>query len=184
MAGRAPDGNGGWVVAARLAAGRDVVKIVVTAVLAAVLVVVCRSWREPILVCASLILEAAVFITVTWLVGRPRPDVPALDEVSVGTSFPSGHAAAAAAYAAVAIVIFERTRNAWIRAVTVLVAIAVPLIVGAARMYRGVHYLTDSVAGVILGVVCVLAVYGIVRRCFGPARVGATEEADRGRAAR
>jgi membrane-associated phospholipid phosphatase len=139
------------------------VKIIVTAVLASAMFLAWRSWREPLLICCALILEAAVFITVTGLVGRPRPDVAALDEVSVGTSFPSGHAAAAAAYSAIAIVIFERTRNRWIRAITVLTAVAVPLIVGIGRMYRGVHYLTDVIAGTALGVACVVATYVILR---------------------
>jgi len=142
------------------------VKVIATAVIAAIMLVGWRSWREPLLVCAALILEAAVFITVTWIVGRPRPDVVALDEVSVDTSFPSGHAAAAAAYCAIAIVIFERTRNVWLRTITVVVAVALPLIVGSCRMYRGVHYLTDVIAGIVLGVACVVAVYAIVRRCF------------------
>jgi membrane-associated phospholipid phosphatase len=148
------------------------IKIVVTALVAVAMLIVWRSWREPLLVCAALVLEAAVFITVTWIVSRPRPDVPALEEVSVDTSFPSGHAAAAAAYAAIAVVIFERTRNPWIRGVTVLAAVAIPLIVGASRMYRGVHYLTDVVAGILLGAVCVIAVVVIVRRCFPNPRGG------------
>ena len=140
------------------------VKIIVTAIIAAAMLVGWRSWREPMLVCFALILEAAVFITVTGIVGRPRPGVAQLDEVSVGTSFPSGHAAAAAAYCAIAIVIFERTRNRWVRAITVVVAVGLPVIVGICRMYRGVHYLTDVIAGIVLGVVCVVAVYAIVRR--------------------
>ncbi len=142
------------------------VKIIVTAAIAAGMFVAWRSWREPFLVCGSLLLEAAVFVTVTYIVGRPRPDVPALEDVSVGTSFPSGHAAAAAAYAAVAIVIFERTRNRVIRAATVALAVATPLIVGVSRMYRGVHYLTDVVGGIALGVACVAGVYLVVRLCF------------------
>jgi undecaprenyl-diphosphatase len=113
-----------------------------------------------------LILEASVFITVTAIVGRPRPAVPALDEVSVDTSFPSGHAAAAAAYCAIVIVIFERSRNVWIRSAAVILAVGLPLVVGISRMYRGVHFLTDVVAGIVLGVVCVLVVYAIVRRSF------------------
>ena len=140
------------------------VKIIVTAIIAAAMLVRWRSWREPMLVCFALILEAAVFITVTGIVGRPRPGVAQLDEVSVGTSFPSGHAAAAAAYCAIAIVIFERTRNRWVRGIAVVVAVGLPVIVGICRMYRGVHYLTDVIAGIGLGVVCVVAVYAIVRR--------------------
>ncbi len=144
------------------------VKIIATAIIAAVMLIGWRSWREPFLVCFALILEAAVFITVTGIVGRPRPDVAQLDQVSVDTSFPSGHAAAAAAYCAIAIVIFERTRNRWLRTITVLVAVGLPVIVGICRMYRGVHYLTDVIAGIALGVACVVAVYAIIRRYLQP----------------
>ena len=140
------------------------IKVIVTAIIAAAMLVGWRSWREPMLVCSALILEAAVFITVTGIVGRSRPGVAQLDEVSVGTSFPSGHAAAAAAYCAIAVVIFERTRNRIVRVITIVVAVGVPVIVGICRMYRGVHYLTDVVAGIALGLVCVFAVYAIVRR--------------------
>lgn len=142
------------------------VKVIATAVIAVVVFVVWRSWRDPFLICFSLILEASVFITVTAVVGRPRPGVPAMDEVSVATSFPSGHAAAAAAYCAIAIVIFEHTRNLWIRGTTVTLAIAIPLIVGMARMYRGVHHLTDVITGIALGVACAVIVELIIRRSF------------------
>jgi membrane-associated phospholipid phosphatase len=145
------------------------VKVIVTAVIAVVMLIVWRSWREPFLVSFALILEAAVFITVTYLVARPRPDVPALEEVSVGTSFPSGHAAAAAAYGAVAIVIFEHNRRTWIRTITVALVLVVPVIVGFSRMYRGVHYLTDIIGGIALGAVCVLAVY-LIAPPGGPRR--------------
>jgi membrane-associated phospholipid phosphatase len=40
------------------------------------------------------------------------------------------------------------------------------VIVGICRMYRGVHYLTDVIAGIALGVACVIAVYAIIRRCL------------------
>jgi membrane-associated phospholipid phosphatase len=143
------------------------IKVVATALIAAVVFRVWRSWRDPFLICFSLILEACVFITATAIVSRPRPGVPPLDEVSVGTSFPSGHAAAAAAYCAIAIVIFDHTRNVWIRTVTVILAVAIPLMVGASRMYRGVHYLTDVVGGIVLGVTCAVVVALIARHTFG-----------------
>ena len=143
------------------------VKIIVTALVSVVMLIGWRSWREPLLVCFALILEAAVFITVTGIVGRPRPGVAQLDQVSVDTSFPSGHAAAAAAYCAIAIVVYERTRTRWVRTIAVVVAVGLPVIVGLCRMYRGVHYLTDVAAGILLGVLCAVTVYAIIRRCLG-----------------
>jgi membrane-associated phospholipid phosphatase len=140
------------------------VKIAVTAIIAGVMYAVWRRWREPLMVAVPLILEAAVFITVTFLVARPRPDVVRLDESPVDSSFPSGHTAAAAAYCAVVIVVFWHTRKTWIRALSVAVAVAIPVIVGWARAYRGMHHLSDVVAGAILGVICVFVVRWILGR--------------------
>ena len=123
-----------------------------------------RRWRDPLMVAVPLILEASVFITVTWIVGRSRPDVERLDSSPVGSSFPSGHVAAAAAYGAIAVVVFQRVRNGWVRAITVVVVIALPIIVGLSRAYRGMHYMTDVVAGAVLGVASVIAVYLVLRR--------------------
>ena len=131
------------------------VKIVVTAVLALVMYAVWRRWVEPLLLALSLILEAAAFITVTWIVGRPRPDVVRLEDSPVGSSFPSGHVAAAAAYSAIAVIVFWHTRSRWARALSVALSIAIPVVVGLSRMYRGMHYLSDVIAGVVLGAVSV-----------------------------
>ena len=140
------------------------VKIIVTAIIAGIMLLVWRSWREPFIVAAALVLEASVFITTTWIVGRPRPDVERLDSSPVGSSFPSGHVAAAVAYGAIAVVVFERVHNRVVRVVVAVVVVVVPIIVAWARMYRGMHYLTDVVAGVLLGAASVITVVVVVRR--------------------
>ena len=82
------------------------------------------------------------------LVRRPRPSlrkVPAVRRVAVGpltTSFPSGHAASAAAFTAGVAAEF-----APIAPILVLLAGAV----GASRVYVGVHYPLDVVIGAIAG---------------------------------
>lgn len=151
--------------------GQTIVKVTVTALVTVSLLVAWRSWREPILICLTVLLESTVFIASTWVVGRPRPDVAALDGVTVNSSFPSGHTAAAAVYGAIAVAIVERVHTLWIRAVAIVVALATPIIIGASRMYRGVHYLTDVLAGMALAVACVLLAYAIVRRVFDRDRV-------------
>jgi membrane-associated phospholipid phosphatase len=87
---------------------------------------------------------------VKWLVDRERPPVPHLVGTS-GSSFPSGHsAAAAAAWFAFALVLSRHwPRRA--RAVAAAVAAIVTIAVATSRALLGVHWLTDVVAGVLLG---------------------------------
>jgi undecaprenyl-diphosphatase len=87
---------------------------------------------------------------VKWLVDRERPPVPHLVGTS-GSSFPSGHsAAAAAAWFAFALVLSRQwPRRA--RAVAAAVAAILTIAVATSRALLGVHWLTDVVAGVLLG---------------------------------
>jgi undecaprenyl-diphosphatase len=84
------------------------------------------------------------------LVRRNRPLVPHLVSAH-GTSFPSGHSAAAAAtYAAVALVIgrnLPRLARAALAAGATLITIGV----ATSRALLGVHWLTDVIAGVAVG---------------------------------
>jgi undecaprenyl-diphosphatase len=127
------------------------IKIGATAVLALVLWLLWRRWLEPLMLVVPLVLEASAFITITWLVHRPRPDVDRLEGSPVDSSFPSGHVAAATAYAALAVIVFLHTKNRLARISVVLLCAAVTAVVGLSRMYRGMHFLSDVLAGVLLG---------------------------------
>jgi membrane-associated phospholipid phosphatase len=91
---------------------------------------------------------------VTWatktIVARPRPNIHRLTGFS-GASFPSGHAAAAAAtFAAVAFLLGRRSSP---RTKALLAAAAAAIAVGVAttRVLLGVHWLTDVLAGLAVG---------------------------------
>lgn len=140
------------------------VKIGISILVAGFLVWKFRRWHEAAMVGLPLIFEATAFIIVTFIVQRPRPDVERLLDSPVNSSFPSGHVAAATVYAAMVIVVFWHTRALWVRALAVLIAVAPPLIVAWARMYQGMHFLTDVIAGMVLGLVSV----GICWKILGP----------------
>ena len=84
------------------------------------------------------------------LVERERPNVGRLVEAS-GFSFPSGHSAAAAAtWSAVALVL-GRDRSPTTRAVLAAAAALIAGAVATSRALLGVHWLTDIIAGLIVG---------------------------------
>jgi membrane-associated phospholipid phosphatase len=118
--------------------------------------------------------------TVKALVDRERPPVPHLASSS-GFSFPSGHTAAAAAtWAAVALVL-GRGRplrvKAWLAAGAALITVAV----ASSRVLLGVHWLTDVIGGAALGfgwfVVCSVAFGGALLHFGAPAERVEAEEA-------
>jgi membrane-associated phospholipid phosphatase len=126
--------------------------IVLAAIVVATAAVVFKRWREPLFVVAVIVGEVTIFVVTTLVVHRPRPNVVRLDHAPPTSSFPSGHTAASVAlYGSIAaLVIFFGARTAW-RRLALSVAVLVPIAVAASRLYRGMHYPTDVLAGALLG---------------------------------
>jgi undecaprenyl-diphosphatase len=113
-----------------------------------------RRWgRVAGLLACGLLVEIAVFLTVNYVVARPRPAVPHLGSTPSTYSFPSGHVAATCVlFGGIAIIVATRTANRGPRIVAWLVAAALIVWVAFSRVYKGEHHPTDVVAGLLLGV--------------------------------
>ena len=83
-------------------------------------------------------------------VDRPRPDLLRLTGFS-GSSFPSGHATAAAAGFAALAVVVGPTMGRWGRSLLGGAAAGLAVSVAMTRVALGVHWLTDVLAGLCLG---------------------------------
>ena len=116
-------------------------------------------WRESIVLTVAIVGELLIFLVVTFVVHRDRPDVPKLDAAPPTSSFPSGHTAAAVAiYGCLAFIVWRRMSNRTLAAVIVTLCCLVPVAVGASRIYRGMHHPTDVLFGVIGGGIWLLVV--------------------------
>ncbi len=80
--------------------------------------------------------------------GRPRPEVVAhLVEVQ-SLSFPSGHAMMSAViYLTVGVLVAQTARRRALRAYVLITALVITFLVGVSRLFLGVHYPTDVLAG-------------------------------------
>lgn len=94
--------------------------------------------------------QFAVTNVIKFAVHRVRPDVARLTGFA-GSSFPSGHAAAAAASYAVFALVLGRRRNPQTKALLAAGATAIAVGVAATRVLLGVHWLTDVAAGLFVG---------------------------------
>jgi len=83
---------------------------------------------------------------------RPRPSVFAWQTVAVSSSFPSGHAmSATVCYGTVAYLVARLQKHHWSRVLTLGAAVLLILLICTTRLYLGVHYPSDVIAGILVG---------------------------------
>jgi membrane-associated phospholipid phosphatase len=109
-------------------------------------------------VVASL-LHQAIFLIAANIVDRPRPSVAQLDTAPPTASYPSGHVGSSTTLYLTFALLALQIRTAWLRRLTVIVCLAIPLLVAFGRLYRGMHHPTDVAAGFVNGITCALLTY-------------------------
>lgn len=107
-----------------------------------------RLRREAVLLAGTVIGGWIVNSAVKALVGRPRPTiVPHLTDAG-GHSFPSGHSFnSAVVYIAIALAFAAMSPRQSVRATIVLSAVVLSMAVAWSRVWLGVHFPSDVVAG-------------------------------------
>jgi membrane-associated phospholipid phosphatase len=135
----------------------DVYAIPALVALTALVAAVRRRWRAAAFIVTAIAVEAATYRVATFAIDRQRPHVPRLDHLPVNDSFYSGHTAASVAvYCGIALLVTSWLKRNSARVAVWAVAIAIPLLVALARMYRGMHHPTDVTAGLLIGVGCLV----------------------------
>ncbi|QDT04697.1 undecaprenyl pyrophosphate phosphatase [Rubripirellula lacrimiformis] len=107
-----------------------------------------RAYRAMIVLIISTLGGMGTSLLLKSWFDRPRPDfVPHLSQVYT-SSFPSGHSMmSAVVYLTLAAIVAPVLRTFWLRFYVIGVAVALTVLVGVSRVYMGVHYPTDVLAG-------------------------------------
>lgn len=146
----------------------------------AVAVVAYLLWRkrpfDALLVAAASAGAELITIGLKEVFGRERPFLPDPIAMESSASFPSGHASVSlAVYGALALLVAEHASNAR-RAAYVVVALALVVAIGFSRLYLGVHFLSDVLAGWSAGLfwlaICVAIVRAATARRASSSRCG------------
>jgi membrane-associated phospholipid phosphatase len=122
-----------------------------------------RDWRLAVVPAMAIVLQLGLYLTVTALIHRERPSVERMDALPPLSSYPSGHVGASTALYLALILIASRVERVGVRWAITVICATVPLLVGASRLYRGVHHISDIIVGMLCGAGCALLAYGWYR---------------------
>ena len=123
-----------------------------------------KKWWLAVVPAIAIAVQATVFVIATTVTGRDRPEVPQLDPAPPTSSYPSGHVGAATALYFTLAAIAQEIRNPVLRCGVTIVCLVIPFLVAYARLYRGMHHLSDVVVGFLNGLVCALLAWLYLRR--------------------
>ncbi len=102
-------------------------------------------------VALTAIISRVINIALKNILDRPRPEFKVLEASE--TSFPSGHAQNnIALYLAILLAALLILKTPKLRRVVTVGCIALPIIIGITRVYFGVHYISDVIAGWSMGI--------------------------------
>jgi undecaprenyl-diphosphatase len=138
----------------------------VVAVLAVGCLLLLRRRRLAVVVAVARLGELACESAAKVLVGRARPDLTPPLTTATGASYPSGHTAGSVAtYGAAALVaatVLAKPAARWVLGAVGVFVVAV----GVSRVVLGVHFPTDVLGGMALGVAWVALAFAV----FDPGR--------------
>lgn len=139
--------------------------ITIVTVIAVAYLAAANRWRLAALTGISITLGAVVEKLLKFGFGRPRPDiVPHLVDVHT-LSFPSGHAMLSAmTYLTVGAVVASAQSRPRLRIFVFTTSLLLTLLIGASRVYLGVHWPSDVLAGWAAGAAWALLFWFIARR--------------------
>ncbi len=102
-------------------------------------------------------------LSLKYLVARPRPDIFFQAYPEVWYSFPSWHAAGIAAFAVFLVLAIVPLLPKPYRRLSTGILIPLIFLVGFTRIYLGVHYMSDVIAGWLIGCILAYIVYRLMR---------------------
>ena len=145
-----------------------VVSLVVAAVLGLLLIV--RDYRAASLVLGSTVGGQLLCLLLKRFFARPRPSlVPGLTRVQLA-SFPSGHSMVAVVlYLTLGAILAGFVPQTRLKLYIISVAMLLAFLVGTSRIYLGVHYPTDVLAGWCAGLSWAVLCWLVARRFREPA---------------
>ncbi len=126
----------------------------------------CKDKKVGITLGVGLIISAVINFIIKFIVKRPRPEMVNLI-VESGYSFPSAHAMMSfVVFALIIYYVYKKIQNKTVKFGLILSLGCLIFMLGLSRIYLGVHYFSDVLAGWCMGYVLTVGIIYLSNRIF------------------
>ena len=129
-----------------------------------IFLVLIKNRKISLSILLNLLIATFLNIFLKNIIQRPRPDDFRLIN-ETGYSFPSGHSMISMAYYGYLIyLIFKFVKNKKLKTFLITILCILILLIGLSRIYLGVHYTSDVIAGFVLSVSYLIIYTSIIKK--------------------
>ena len=117
-----------------------------------ILLIVLKNKKTGLFISINLGLSALVNFTLKQIIQRPRPVGHRIIDEN-GYSLPSGHSMVSMAfYGFLIYLIYKNVKNKYLKTALIILLTLLIISIGASRIYLGVHYASDVLAGFLVAI--------------------------------
>ena len=129
-----------------------VIGLIIIAIITSTILIIKKKKLMGFLVILNLALSGLLNQILKRIVQRPRPTEYRFIEES-GYSFPSGHSMVSAAFYGFFIyLIYKNVKNKYLKWSLISILSILIILIGTSRIYLGVHYTSDVIAGILISI--------------------------------
>lgn len=128
------------------------------------IVIFSKNWKLGIIIITNAVITSILNRILKNIIERPRPNGFRLIE-ETGYSFPSAHAMTSFAfYGLLIFIIYKVVKILWLRRVSTIILSLLIILVGMSRVFLGVHYTSDVLAGYLVSLIHLIIFISLIEK--------------------
>ena len=132
--------------------------------LSIILLIVIKNKKIGILIWINLAISTIINQVLKNIIQRPRPTEFRIINQN-GYSFPSGHSMASMTfYGFLIYLIYKKVKNKYLKWTLISLLSILIILIGASRVYLGVHYTSDVIAGILISTSYLIMFISIIKK--------------------
>lgn len=139
---------------------------IILGIITILILILIKNKRIDLSVLINLCSVTVLNLVLKSILQRPRPNEYRIIN-ETGYSFPSGHSMISMAfYGFIIYLIYKNIKNKYLKWISIILLSILILMIGFSRIYLGVHYVSDVLAGFLFSISYLIVYIKIINKCL------------------